>query len=71
MEIWFENDYYASDKILHKCFGSGSGSMCILIEMALRDPDPYWKHGSGSGFRTVKMVSKKENKYETSSLNEH
>jgi len=28
------------------------------------DPDPYWECGSGSGSRTVKMVSKKENKTE-------
>jgi len=54
-----------------QCFGSGSGSMWIRIEMALLDPDPdpYWEYGSGS--RTVKMVSKKGKKSETSSLKEH
>jgi len=30
--------------------------MWFRIEMAPLDPDPYWEYGSG--FRTVKMVSK-------------
>jgi len=42
----------------NQCFGSGSGSMWIRIEMASLDLDPYWQYGSRS--RTVKMVSKKE-----------
>jgi len=34
--------------------------MWIRIEMASLDPDPYWEYRSGSGSRTVTMVSKKE-----------
>jgi len=41
-----------------QCFGSGSGSMWIRIEISPLDPDPCCQYGSGS--RTVKMVSKKE-----------
>jgi len=44
--------------------------MWIRIEMAPLgpDPDPYWEYGSGS--RTVKIVSKKENKTEILRLKE-
>ena len=47
-----------------QCFGSGSTWICIEIAPLDPDPDPYWDYGSGSGFRTVEMVSKKENKTE-------
>jgi len=48
-------------------FGSGSMWIRTGIEMAPLDPDPYWEYGSG----TVKMVSKKGKKSETSSSKEH
>jgi len=47
------------DQIFFQCFGSGS--MWIRIETAPLDPDPYWEHGSAS--RTVKMLSKKGEKF--------